>query len=233
MSGSENRKTADELDEALRLLDHELNGLHLAEPLEIRAIGGYAMLKHGIRRADNAYTVDIDTVTADYSAAVTRAIETVGAKLGLDSDWLNNYNVMGDAEDVDDMLDAEWLPQSMDLRNIAVSIASIPTLTRAKIMAADTAELSGRDRDIPDLEDLLDHQGITTLRQFDQRYPDPFGEYPDARALVGTHLGARLESVPRSRFPELDGASLDPYGLDDAHSFDDVDDYSDDVGIFR
>lgn len=225
MSDTGNKKTVDELDEALRLLDHELSGVGLDEPLQIRAIGGYALLKHGIRSEERAFTVDIDTVTKDYSAAVIRAVETVAERAGLDADWLNNYNVMGEPEDVEAMFDAEWEPQSLDLRNIAVSIASVPTLTRSKIMAADTAEFSGRDRDIPDLAELLDHQGITTMKAFERKYPDPFGEYPTAHELVRKHLGeAAPAQRPASRYAELDDLELDdPYDFDDGAG-DDLDD---------
>lgn len=231
MSETGNRKTAPQLDEALRLLDHELTHLELEEPLQIRAIGGYALLKHGVRTHENAYTVDIDTVTRDYSEAVIRAIEKVASEAGLDVDWLNNYNLMGEPEDVEGMFDAEWLPQPMDLRNIAVSIASIPTLTRSKIMAADTAEFSGRQRDAGDLKDLLDHQGITNLAQFKQKYPDPFGEFPEAQRLVTEHLAPGLTGADTTRptknsarFPELDDVRLDPYGFDgDDASFDGLD----------
>ncbi|WP_311245397.1 MULTISPECIES: hypothetical protein [unclassified Microbacterium] len=230
MSDSGNRKTAAELDDALRLLDHELNGLHLEQPMQIRAIGGYALLKHGVRKGDMAYTVDIDTVTKDYSAEVIAAIETVAERLGLDSDFINNYNLMDEPEHVEQMLDAEWLPQPMGLRNIAVSIASIETLTRAKIIAADTASLSGRDRDTIDLQALLDHQGITTMRQFNASYPDPYGEYPEAQEIVAAHFPGGARSVPSlaGMFPELQDVELDPYGLGE-----DVDDYVDDTSFYR
>lgn len=52
MALDEQRKSAAELDDALRLLDRALAGLNLEEPLEIRAIGGYALLKHGVRKGD-------------------------------------------------------------------------------------------------------------------------------------------------------------------------------------
>lgn len=231
MSDTGNRKTAAELDDALRLLDHELASLELKEPLQIRAIGGYALLKHGVRKGDMAYTVDIDTVTRDYSAEVVAAIETVADRLSLDRDWLNNYNLMDEPEHVEQMLDAEWEPQAMDLRNIAVSIASVETLTRAKIIAADNAEFSGRDRDLIDLKALLEHQGITSMSQFDRSYPDPFEEYPAARDIVADRL-AGSSRAPRARlerFPELHDVALDEYGFDEG--FDDLVD--DDSTFYR
>jgi len=223
MSDTSKRKTAAELDDALRLLDHELSGLALDEPLAIRAIGGYALLKHGVRTGEHAYTVDIDTVSRDYSAAVEAAIGRVAAQLDLEPGWLNNDNVLdNDPEHVERMLDAEWIPQAMDLRNIAVSIASIPTLTRAKIMATEDAEFSGRQRDADDLRALLDHQGITSLKQFERTYPDPFEEYPSAHGVVRQHLGGGAPALTRSRFPELDDLRLDPYGLEDDDLVDDI-----------
>lgn len=84
-SPTDHKKTADQLDEALVLLDHELTSLRLAEPVQIRAIGGYALMKHGIRAQERALTLDIDTVTRTYQQAVLDAIERVAAQLDLDS----------------------------------------------------------------------------------------------------------------------------------------------------
>ena len=216
MADTEKRKNVDELDAALRLLDHELSGLALDEPLSIRAIGGYALLKHGIRQGSRAATLDIDTVSKDYSAAVERAIRRVAEIADLEPGWLNNDNVLdNDPEHVENMLQAEWLPQPMDLRNISVSIASVPTLTRSKIMASEDAEFSNRLQDPQDLLDLLDHQGITSLSQFRKLYPDPFEEFPAAEQLVKAHLHPSAPGTPvKPRFPELDDIELDPYGFD-------------------
>lgn len=186
---SENKKPVQDFDHALKLLDHELEQLALDEPIEIRAIGGYALLKHGVREAERALTSDIDTMTNDYSAAVQQAILTVSTKTDLDPDWINNDNLGGnDPEDVAAIYDATWLPQSTGLKNISMSIADVPTLTRAKVIAADTAAFSGRSQDAPDLRRLIEFQNITTIDQFQSKYPDPFKEYPDAQALVRDHF---------------------------------------------
>lgn len=228
MSATSDRKSVTELDEALRLLDHELEQLKLDAPLQIRAIGGYALMKHGVRTGDRAYTVDIDTVTKDYSAAVMRAIQTVASRAGLAEDWLNNYNVMdNDPEQVENMIGAEWVPQPMGLRNIAVEIATIETLTRSKIVAVDGAEFSGREQDAPDLLDLMKYQGIANARQFAAKYPDPYGEYPGARDVVSRHFAptASRDAVVRhvyERFPELRDDNLDELGLADDFADDDL-----------
>ncbi|WP_394941190.1 hypothetical protein [Psychromicrobium sp. YIM B11713] len=195
------KKSGDELDVALLLLDQELEKLCLEKPIQVRAIGGYALMKHGVRTGERAYTVDIDTLTRDYSSAVQRAIEIVAEKAGLEPDWLNNDN-LGDAEDpelVEAQYDAKWIPQGTGLRNIALSIATVPTLTRAKIIAADTAEFSGRTQDLPDLLDLLRHQGITSTAQFATKYPDSFDEYPAAQDSVQRYFAlqssARIERL--------------------------------------
>ena len=81
--------------------------------------------------------------------------------------------------------DATWLRQETpQLTNIKLFIADVPTLTRAKILAADAAELSGRSQDLPDLMSLLQAQSITTYGAFCAAYPDPFDETPDAHAAV-------------------------------------------------
>lgn len=210
------KRPAEAFDEALTLLDHELSGLQLSEPIQIRAIGGYALLKHGVREDDRALTADIDTMTRDYSANVQQAIATVADITGLDADWLNNDNLGGnDPEDVEAIYDARWEPQQADLKNISISIATVPTLTRSKIIAADTAELSGRAQDAPDLLRLLEHQGITSYAQFCTKYPDPFGEHPDTDELVRTHLGGRASLDAMKDRISAAAAELD-YGDDDA-----------------
>lgn len=183
------RKSATAFDEALHLLDEELAHLDLYQPLPIRAIGGYALLKHGVRENERALTADIDTVTADYSTAVNRAIRSVAQQMDLDADWINNANIgFSDPEDIEAIYDAEWLVLEMGLTNIEVSIGSIPMLTRSKIISADTAELSAREQDAPDLLRLLEHQGITSIAAFNAAYPDPFDEYPETGRLVAEHF---------------------------------------------
>ncbi len=184
------KKTKDELLAALRELDTRL--VAAGERISIRAIGGFAMLVHGVRTGARAYTADIDSVTPDYSPAVVAMIAQVGADLGLDPDWLNNYNVMdGDAEHVEMLIGAEWEPMILSgesLKAITLSVASVATLTRAKRMAVEDAAISGRAQDAPDLVELVKHQGITSLGQYDARYPDEWDEFPATRQAVSRWL---------------------------------------------
>lgn len=185
-----------QLRHALTRLD-ELLAAAGAE-ITIKAIGGFALMTYGIRAAARAFTVDIDTVTGDYSAHVMGLVKQVADELGMDPQWLNNHTVLGgaadDAELVQSMYQAQWLPdrnvpEHGDYRAITLQIATVPTLTRAKIIAADTAEFSGRTQDVPDLLELLRFQGIDTLAEFQARYPDPYDEYPAAHDIVAEHLG--------------------------------------------
>lgn len=202
-------KTAAQLDDALRLLDHELSGLQLNTPLRVRAIGGYALLKHGVRSGERAYTMDIDTVTKDYDAAVKHAIEVVAEKAGLEPDWLNNNTVFdNDPEQIERMHSAEWEPQAMDLRNMAVEIATVETLTRAKISSTDEAVFNGRANDAPDLIDLIRHQGIASEADFRAKYPSAYsGMFPVTEKILGQHFAGQLPDMtkrtPADLFPEL------------------------------
>lgn len=217
--GNPHKKTAAQLDEALALLDHELAGLKMGQPMKIRAIGGYALMKHGIRAEERAFTLDIDTVTKDYDAQIKQAIVTVAQQLDLDHDWINNDNVLdNDPAHVEAMIQAEWVPQVTGFAHIDMAIASVPTLTRAKIIAANDAEFSGRAQDMPDLRELLKHQGIDSVEKFLREYPDQFGENENVTRALAEHFGQqdRIESFL---------SKADGYGS----GFDEFDDLSSDI----
>lgn len=187
------RKSAAHFDNALRLLDEELAGS--GEYIQVKAIGGYALLKHRVRQGDDAATMDIDSVTADYRPRVNEAIAKVASRTGLAPDWLNNYNVMDSPADVENILQARWLRLRTGLHHVDAMVADIPTLTRSKIIAASDAEISGRGQDTRDLFALVRHQGIASADEFRQRYPDPWDEY--AEAYEGVERAFRAESSRR------------------------------------
>lgn len=178
MSNDDHKCSLAQLEHGLEMLDRKLQALDLDAPVQLRAIGGFALMRYGIRAADRAFTVDIDTVTPDFASEVSAAIHEVAAELGLERGWINNDNVM-DGEDPDlvaSMYQAEWVPNNSIYECIELQLASVPTLTRAKIIAADTAEFSGRAQDLPDLLEL---------------YPDPYEEYPAAHEAVREHFAAQ------------------------------------------
>lgn len=111
---------------------------------------------------------------------------------GLAADWLNNYNVIdNNPENVEDILQAEWQPVSIGLRYIDLSIATLETLTRSKILAADDFELTGRVQDVRDLIDLMESQGIRSAAEFASKYHHPFEDYPVVAKLVKDHFARK------------------------------------------
>lgn len=188
----DHRCSLEALEHALEVLDHKLALLDLDGPITLRAIGGFALMKYGIRAAERAFTVDIDTVTRDFSPEVTAIIREVADELNLETDWINNHSVIDEdsLEFVESMYQARWVPDIHQVRyqHITLQLADVSTLTRAKIIAADSAAFSGRSQDLPDLFELLRYQDIESYSQFIERYPDPYEEYPDAHDAVRAHL---------------------------------------------
>lgn len=232
MATNGNPKNIHQLDDALSRFDERLGELQIDETVEIRAIGGFALLRHGVRKGENAVTVDIDTVTRDYQARVVEVIQEVAREKNLDVDWINNYNLMDeDPHHVESMIGAEWLPRDEGLINVDLRVATIETITRAKIIAAADSELSGRTQDRPDLIELIEHQGIKSLREFDRKYPDDNRENTESRRIVGVHLGEIQDHSPSreafyDRYPELRPESADDaYGLGGLDDLTDRDDF--------
>lgn len=197
MSGHGPRKTLDQLNEALRALDARLTA-----PITLRAVGGYALMHHGLRGTDlgaDALTTDIDTVTADFAPEIRAAIAAVAAELGLAGDWINN-DVVGEnplgsdaaVEHLEHLVDATWLdaPLSEKLEYIELQVADLPTLTRLKLAAVDDAAYNGRTQDLPDLISLLDAQHISTVGELEARFGAALIDYPVAREVLHTALAA-------------------------------------------
>jgi hypothetical protein len=227
------RRTAAQLDLALQELDRELEAMvpALEAPIEIKAIGGYALIKQSVRREERAFTLDIDTMTMDYSPRVRAAIETVGQRLGMQHQWLNNDNLLDGSDpelvEVSEMeIEAKWLPQKdLGLKNIKLSIADIPTLTRSKIAAASITN-SGRGADLPDLEELLAIQQIETYGQFDKAYGPVTVEHYDAHRIVAKRFGVELPPLKPSKSDQM-REWADDFGFDDEAAGFDFEDEAD------
>ena len=71
--------TLDDFKEALGLLNEKLNAHHIS--IEIRAIGGFAMLYNKLR--SGGYTMDVDTATKDMTEEVYELIREVVRKRDL------------------------------------------------------------------------------------------------------------------------------------------------------
>lgn len=153
-----------QLDEFKKALDHLDNLLANTESIEINAIGGFALMHHGLRK--NGLTMDIDSVTEDWNAQVVSKIEQTSKELGLPMDWLNNTNVMDDIENVNLALNPFWERSVWKFKNIKLYVADIETLFRAKMLAASDAELTGRNQDFPDLIDIAESLGVKSFDDF-------------------------------------------------------------------
>lgn len=222
MSYTSPRTTAAHLSTALIMLNSLLRqqiadgALPADYRLEVRAIGGYAIMSHGLRPADaeagvDGLTCDIDTLTADYPPVVRERIAAVAAHLGLAWDWLNN-DVLGEygdhsadeqeqasaesAEHLAAMVGAQWqdmpgstLNQELDV--IDLQVADIPTLTRLKLAAVEDLALTGRNQDLPDVLNLLRAQDITDAQALQRAYGDYLRDYPQAAYITEAALGGQ------------------------------------------
>lgn len=189
---------------ALRALDQELVREGFAEPVRVRAAGGFALLWHGLR-ANNSYTADVDSVVESYSLPVRQLIEQVGCELGLESTWLNTDVAGDDPELVLELWDAAFIVDTgARFALIDLQVADVPTLTRAKAIAVDTDAISGRERDWDDLLDLLQQQGISSYREFCAAYPEiSEWEYPQTHQSLESWFRTGVRAEPEGF--DLDG----------------------------
>lgn len=162
----EGLKTLDILIDALRALD-DLLVSEGQPPIEIRAIGGFALAFRNIRQ--DGLTRDIDTITPDYPASHVKLISRVADSLGLEDDWLNNDAVatvdgLTSRDAVmrhDAMLDAHYEEAPFDFKKIDLQVADLGTLMRSKLYAVDAISLGARGaKDAQDLEAILHKMGF-------------------------------------------------------------------------
>ena len=155
----------DDFKTALILLDHHLIMNPSVENMEIRAIGGFAMLYHNMRQ--NGYTADIDSLTVDWDTQQLILIERVASTLDLPSDWLNNYNVLdNDLETVENMIEPFWEFVDWNFKRIILKVADVETLMRSKLIASEDYPLTQRVQDFPDLLDILKRLNLHSTQEF-------------------------------------------------------------------
>lgn len=180
--------TLDGFKLALVELDRELT-----EPLNLRAVGGFALMCRDLRKT-MPVTVDIDTVTPDPAPAQQAAIERVAARLHLPGDWINNSTVFApgdattqeDCDAMDVMLDADYEPArlvmdpsqdpSIDaefaaMRHISLDIATLETLAHAKAYAVLSIGCGRTGKDALDFIEISREMGIDTLAEAYKRLP--------------------------------------------------------------
>lgn len=156
----------EDFEKALYRLD-ELLVENNSEPIEVKALGGFAMMYYEVR--ENGYTVDIDSLTEDYDDSVIELIKNVGEQLELDADWLNT-----DCAKLDGYLDVlvnqiEWVPSKYSFEKIIVLIANEIGLLRSKARAVHDGGLVPRITDKKDLIALLKLQNVSCISELDMK----------------------------------------------------------------
>lgn len=187
----------EDFTESLRALDAELDAELDARgyqgELEIRALGGFALLAHGLR--ESGYTADIDTATPDLTPVERAAVLAVAKALDLPPDWLNNDVVMGydgettwdDVDALDVMLEAdcELLDLPGGLTHVSVSVATLETLAKAKAYACEDIGFGRTPKDADDLMEVCARLGAHELSEARAILPwlsDP--EFSAARDVI-------------------------------------------------
>ena len=151
--------------QALQLLDDKLEEIQYSK-IQIRAIGGFAMLYLGLK--EHGYTIDIDSLTPNFDQAVVNVIHEVGIELKIDQDWLNT-----DCATLDGFLtELEphicWQKSQFTFRHIELFIADNYGLIRSKAKAIHEGGLVPRKTDKKDLLLLLKMNNINNLKELDQ-----------------------------------------------------------------
>ena len=148
-----------EYNEALKNLNDKL--VAIGKYIEVRAIGGYAMLYNGLR--SGGYTVDVDTVTEDYSDDIKRLVVEVSEEEGIEDDWVNN-----DAYSLEEVMgifdELEWI-RDKSYSNIKLFIATEESMLKLKIRAVHFGGLVPR---VTDQLDFLDLLGALDIHSIDE-----------------------------------------------------------------
>ncbi|MCR5479977.1 MAG: hypothetical protein K6F27_09015 [Ruminococcus sp.] len=149
----------EDFKDALQCLNEKLKDDNLS--IEIKAIGGFAMLYNKLRL--NGYTMDIDTVTKDLPQKVMKLINEVANEKNLDEDWINNdaYSL----PEITEIIDKIGWKEDSSFSNIRLLIADIQSLLTLKIRAIDYAGLIPRVTDQTDLLDILSFLGIHSIEE--------------------------------------------------------------------
>ena len=138
-----------EYNVALKSLNKKLESIGLS--IEIRAVGGYAMLYNKLR--SGGYTIDVDTVTEDYSEEVNKLISEVSDEEDLEDDWINNDAY--ELEEVKGIINEIVWIEDKSFSNIKLFVATEKSLLKLKVRAVHFGGLVPRVTDKLDLLDLL------------------------------------------------------------------------------
>jgi hypothetical protein len=169
--------------QALQKLDDCLEEQGIAS-LEIRIVGGFALIVHGIR--DTGFTQDIDSMTREFAPDIKATIAKIGKEMGIKLGWLNADMVLDDPEIIRDIV-GELVFESYDeFKVLQVSVASLPSLLRLKLVAAgDNLEITNDEvefeRHFEDVKALMRALDISSAQQLATVAPH-IADYPELQA---------------------------------------------------
>ncbi len=151
--------TLEDFEQALFVLDKKLVLADLN--IEIKAIGGFAMMYYGFR--ENGYTIDIDSLTPKYDDVVEKLIRETAIELSIEEDWLNTdcSNLEGFLDELSDQI--TWNSSKYDFIRIDLKIADIVGLIRSKDNAIHDGGIVPRSTDKKDLLAGLSKVGINNI----------------------------------------------------------------------
>lgn len=168
--------TIDDFSSILHALDDSLSASGYGKRVTIHAVGGFAMLWHGLRTT--GVTGDIDSITPDYDFTVSQHVAEVAKMFDLEPDWLNNdavftmddYVTEEDVECFDAMLEAHYDKIDFGLKLIDISVADLDTLAKSKAYAVNDIGIGRTGKDLDDLCNVFHKVGCDTLGRAVNRY---------------------------------------------------------------
>ena len=170
----------------LEVLDNKLASAG-CDPVDIRIVGGFALILHDIR--ETGFTEDIDSMTKDFEPHVRQMIAQIGKDMGLKLGWLNADMVLDDPEIISMIIGETHFDDYGEYQVLNVQVADMPTLLKLKIVAAGDTILVHDDieheRHARDLVALLKSLNINSVEKLLEIAPVS-AEYPELLGVLFT-----------------------------------------------
>ena len=169
-------------------------------PVSLNVIGGFAMMMRDLR--DPYGFTDIDYVGSAFSKEFNDLAEEIGQKYNLGSGWINNDAMLSgiSVEDFEFVTGELHFEPAFTIGGITINVLEEPDLLRMKLISLDTSltavEQGGdftRMKDFPDVQILMDRQGITP-GQLDEEYGEHF-IYDHTAEIIQTYYDEGEEGV--------------------------------------
>lgn len=162
-----------------------------SEPLELKIVGGFALIMRDVRK--NGFTQDIDSMTVRFSVDTAEVIAEIGKDLDLKLGWLNADMVLDDPKIVEGIVGEVNFEPYGEYKVLKVGIADLPTLLRLKIIAAGdnlevVEDMIEFERHFADLEALVTEMKITSREALIKTAPI-MEDYPELASKLLRKVG--------------------------------------------